>query len=364
MIVRVQTEDFDVAALLGELRAGGHDAGGEVLFVGTVREQSDDGHVAAIELEHYPGMCEQELTRIAEAAKQRFGVLDVAVVHRVGHLKAHENIVLTAAIARHRHEAFAACRYLIDFLKVQAPFWKREILEDGRERWVEACPGCIDAMKHWSESGIDHATHAPGRSAAPARSHSAIPLAQTTEKHRAEGGAPTSAPSSAFAPDLTGVRAAILTLSDSRGLKQDSAGDRLAALIEGWGGSIVARDLLPDDQPRIAAWLTAQRDSGHADLILTCGGTGCGPRDVTPEATAPVLSKQLPGVMNEIHRVGREETRFSLLGRGLAGIAYAPNGAPCLMLNLPGSRRGAATSLSAVADLIPHILHTARGGGH
>lgn len=132
-MIRVQQHDFDVAAELAELPA----AGGLCVFVGTVRELSDGQAVVAMTLEHYPGMAERELARLEEEAGQRWPLAGVRIVHRFGRLQAGERIVLVAVAAAHRAAAFDACRFLIDRLKTDAPFWKSEETPKGAQ-WVEA----------------------------------------------------------------------------------------------------------------------------------------------------------------------------------------------------------------------------------
>lgn len=149
MAVRVQAQDFDVSAELASLRAGHADAGAVVAFVGTVRELDGCGTVSALELEHYPGMTEVVLADLAAEARRRWPVIDVAIVHRVGLLQAGEQIVLAAVAARHRGDAFAACEFVMDILKTQAPFWKKETTPDGM-RWVHARASDDAAAARWT----------------------------------------------------------------------------------------------------------------------------------------------------------------------------------------------------------------------
>lgn len=137
MTITIATKAFDPLQTLAEhqttLQAGRY--GAMVNFIGTVRDFSDDANIHTLELEHYPGMTEKELARIAEEARTRWEALDTLIVHRVGKIMAGEPIVLTAAWAEHREAAFAACRHMIETLKTEAPFWKQEHLQDGT-RWV------------------------------------------------------------------------------------------------------------------------------------------------------------------------------------------------------------------------------------
>jgi molybdopterin synthase catalytic subunit len=146
--VRVQTEDFDVAVEMAQLRAGNAKVGGIVTFVGTVRDLNDGADVAEMELEHYPGMTEQSIEAIVEQAKARWPVYGALVIHRIGPLKPSEQIVLVAVTSAHRGEAFAACEFIIDYLKTEAPFWKKELTPDGA-RWVDARVSDDAALQKW-----------------------------------------------------------------------------------------------------------------------------------------------------------------------------------------------------------------------
>ncbi len=146
--VRVQAADFDVAAEIAALRAGDARVGAVATFVGTVRDVSEGTGVATLTLEHYPGMTEKSLQAIVDEAKRRFDVYGVRVVHRVGELVPADQIVLVAVTSAHRGEAFDACRFVMDYLKTQAPFWKKEATPQGA-RWVEARASDDDAAQRW-----------------------------------------------------------------------------------------------------------------------------------------------------------------------------------------------------------------------
>ena len=135
--VAVQTADFDLSAEIAALRRANPRVGAVVSFVGTVRDLNDGQAVAVMELEHYPGMTEKALEGIVEQARTRWPLAGVRVVHRVGPLKPMDQIVLVAVGAAHRGEAFAACEFIIDYLKTDAPFWKKEQTPAGA-RWVDA----------------------------------------------------------------------------------------------------------------------------------------------------------------------------------------------------------------------------------
>jgi len=146
--VRVQQEDFDVAAEIANMRAGGTRIGAIVAFIGLVRDLNDGDEVRTLTLEHYPGMTEKALEQIVADARQRWDVSDVRVVHRVGALAPSDAIVLVLVASAHRGEAFAACQFVMDYLKTCAPFWKKEMTPGG-ERWVEARESDDNAAARW-----------------------------------------------------------------------------------------------------------------------------------------------------------------------------------------------------------------------
>jgi molybdopterin synthase catalytic subunit len=149
MTVRVQEADFDLNAELTALRAGDPRIGALASFVGLVRDINDGTGVSEMTLEHYPGMTEKALEAIAEEAKTRWDIYGVLVIHRVGPLRPCDQIVLVAVTSAHRGEAFAACEFIMDYLKTRAPFWKRETTPDGA-RWVDAREADDSAAARWS----------------------------------------------------------------------------------------------------------------------------------------------------------------------------------------------------------------------
>lgn len=149
--VRIQTADFDLAAEVAALRAGDGGVGGVVSFIGTVRDRHGGGaagDVQALELEHYPGMTEQAIEAMIDAALERFDIRAARVVHRVGLLQPLQQIVLVAVSAAHRGAAFEACEFLMDYLKTQAPFWKKETTPQGAH-WVDARVADDAALARW-----------------------------------------------------------------------------------------------------------------------------------------------------------------------------------------------------------------------
>ena len=146
--ITIQTGDFDLSAEVAALRAGDPGVGAVAAFVGTVRDRSDGQGVSAMELEHYPGMTEQAIQAMIDDAMVRFDIFGVRVIHRVGTLQPRDQIVLVAVTSAHRGQAFQACEFLMDYLKTQAPFWKKEHTPEGA-RWVDARISDDDALARW-----------------------------------------------------------------------------------------------------------------------------------------------------------------------------------------------------------------------
>ena len=149
MSVRISSGDFDIGAEIARLSAGRTDIGAIVSFTGTVRGEAKGKPIVSMELEHYPGMTEAELVRIEEQAHARWPLQASLIVHRVGLLKPGENIVLVLTASAHRHAAFEAAAFLMDYLKTSAPFWKKETGVDGSADWVEARDADDGAMDRW-----------------------------------------------------------------------------------------------------------------------------------------------------------------------------------------------------------------------
>ena len=146
--VSIQTPDFDVSAELAALRNTDRGVGAVCCFVGTVRDRNEGDDVASMELEHYPGMTEKSIDAMIDAAHQRFDIFGARVIHRVGLLQPLDQIVLVAVTSAHRGESFQACEFLMDYLKTQAPFWKKETTPQGA-RWVDARVSDDAALARW-----------------------------------------------------------------------------------------------------------------------------------------------------------------------------------------------------------------------
>jgi len=148
MTVRIQTADFDAGAEIAALRRNNPKIGAVASFIGVCRDVNDGGAVTKMTLEHYPGMTEKALEKIVAEAQRRWKVMDVLVVHRVGEFKPTDQIVLVVVAGSHRGEAFAACEFIMDYLKTRAPFWKKEETPQGA-RWVEARTSDDEAAQRW-----------------------------------------------------------------------------------------------------------------------------------------------------------------------------------------------------------------------
>ncbi|MCU0968957.1 MAG: molybdopterin synthase catalytic subunit MoaE [Rubrivivax sp.] len=146
--VSIQTADFDLSAEVASLRSGDPAVGAVASFVGTVRDRNDGQGVAEMELEHYPGMTERAVEAMVDEARRRFEIRAVRVIHRVGRLVPGDQIVLVAVTSAHRGQAFQACEFLMDYLKTQAPFWKKELTPQGA-RWVDARVSDDQALARW-----------------------------------------------------------------------------------------------------------------------------------------------------------------------------------------------------------------------
>ncbi len=152
MNIRIQAEDFDVSREIAQLRAGNPQIGAVASFIGVVRDLNDGSSVAEMTLEHYPGMTEKAIAQIIEQAEGRWQIYDALVIHRIGRLLPLDQIVLVVVTSAHRGDAFAACEFIMDYLKTQAPFWKKEKTPEGA-RWVEARASDDAAAGRWDGKG-------------------------------------------------------------------------------------------------------------------------------------------------------------------------------------------------------------------
>lgn len=152
---------------------------------------------------------------------------------------------------------------------------------------------------------------------------------------------------------MKNLRVAILTISDrsARGEREDASGPALAEAVTARGWEVVAQDILPDERPALSAWMAQQADSGQVDLILTTGGTGFAPRDVTPEATRDVIERLAPGLMQAMLAASLQITPHAMLSRAVAGIRGRT-----ILINFPGSPRAARENFEVVAGVLPHAV--------
>ncbi|MBU3631034.1 molybdopterin synthase catalytic subunit MoaE [Polynucleobacter sp. AP-Melu-500A-A1] len=150
MNIRIQEKDFDISTEIAALRKGDPRVGAVVSFLGTVRDMNEGSQVIELTLEHYSGMTEKALQEILDQAKSRWDIYESLVIHRIGPLLPEDQIVLVAVTSAHRGEAFAACEFIMDYLKTAAPFWKKEDTPDGA-RWVDARVTDDAAMVRWEK---------------------------------------------------------------------------------------------------------------------------------------------------------------------------------------------------------------------
>lgn len=150
--VRIQSDDFDAGREIADLRRGNPKVGAVASFIGTMRDVNDGADVSGMTLEHYPGMTEKSIHDIVTQAQRRWNIIGVRVIHRIGRLDPMDQIVLVAVASSHRDDAFAACQFIMDYLKTRAPFWKKETTPDG-ERWVDARVTDDIAAERWRLKG-------------------------------------------------------------------------------------------------------------------------------------------------------------------------------------------------------------------
>jgi len=149
--VRIQHEDFDISEEIAALRAARRDVGAVASFVGIVRDVNEGASVEGMTLEHYPGMTERSIQAIIDDAKSRWTIFEALVIHRIGELRPQDQIVLVIVTGLHRGDAFAACEFIMDYLKTQAPFWKKERTPQG-DRWVDARASDDKAAARWEKT--------------------------------------------------------------------------------------------------------------------------------------------------------------------------------------------------------------------
>ncbi|MBU1211738.1 MAG: molybdenum cofactor biosynthesis protein MoaE [Alphaproteobacteria bacterium] len=155
MAVRIEPQDFDIGAEIAALTGGRTDIGAVVTFTGTVRGSAGEMPITSMTLEHYPGMTEAELARVEAEANARWPLSATLIVHRIGELHPGDNIVLVITASAHRHAAFEAAEFLMDYLKSRAPFWKKETRPDGSASWIDARETDTEAMQRWKSAAFE-----------------------------------------------------------------------------------------------------------------------------------------------------------------------------------------------------------------
>lgn len=293
--IRIEARPFDPDAEAKVFRAANPSAGAIVTFVGQVR---GDGGVEKLLLEHYPGFTEATIEEVAKRALDRRPLQAVSIVHRVGALFPGEPIVFVAAAASHRRPAFEAADFLMDYLKTEAPFWKREIAK-GAARWIDPTDQDYAERARWD---------------APQRQEG--PMAGVND-------------SFTFVP----LRIALLTVSDTRTLAEDASGDALKQRLEDAGHILADRALERDDVAAIRTRLEQWIGDPAVDVVISTGGTGLTGRDVTVEAARPLFEKEIEGFSVLFHQISYKTVGLSTLqSRACAGLARGT-----VVFLLPGS---------------------------
>ncbi len=281
MRARLVDAPFDADRALGEFMArlrGGD--GAVVSFVGLARPVSTTGSsLERLTLDHHPRLTERSLAEIAAAAAERFDVSAIDVIHRCGDMKPGESIVFVAAAGHHRRAVFEAADYLMDRLKTDAVFWKREDAVDGSS-WIEPTDADHADRNRWERSmaGIDETL--------------------------------------TFYP----LRIAVLTVSDTRTQETDSSGELLADRLQRAGHELAGRAIVADDVEAIRGQVRQWVEDPQVDVILSTGGTGFAPRDVTPEAVKPLFRREMDGFATVFHQASLGTVGLSTLqSRAVAG---------------------------------------------
>jgi molybdopterin synthase catalytic subunit len=345
-------------------------AGAIVTFVGQVRNNSGGLPVTKLEYEAYPSMALKEMNAIGQEIEAAFPGTRVALLHRIGTLNVGDAAVVCAASAAHRKEAFDACHLLIDQVKARAPIWKREHGPNGPYwvGWDDARCGAgrnaaLDSQASTSLAGScpeDRET-GPGvdASAAPPPScHEHCGISPCGSPARPEGGELTKIPG-AGSEGLAGTRISCVTVSDTRTLETDGSGALIERLFAA-AGATTQRYLVRDDASAIANLVESLVSSGAGTIILS-GGTGIGPRDVTPEAVAPLLERQIDGFGEAFRHLSFVAigTR-ALLSRAIAGLCRQS-----LIFVLPGSKEAARLAVEElILPVLPHARAMLQGKGH
>ncbi|HEY5962373.1 MAG TPA: molybdenum cofactor biosynthesis protein MoaE [Polyangiaceae bacterium] len=338
----IDVRETPIAASEVEAAVAHPGAGAVALFIGRVRDHNEGKTVTRLEYEAYSSMAVREMVRIVDAIERRFPQTRLSVLHRTGSLEVGDAAIVGAASAAHRAEAFGACRQLIDDIKANVPIWKREHGPDG-PYWV----GWQDAR---CSGGHEHAE--------PTASMSSVRHAHDSHTHDTHASAGSVGEFAANAT-LQQHRIICVTVSDTRDASNDKSGNAADQLLTA-AGAIVERHWVRDDPTEISN-LISRVITTHPDAVFLTGGTGIGPRDVTVEAVAPLLERQLDGFGERFREMSWQTigTR-ALLSRAIAGTV-----GNTVIFAVPGSPHAVRLALEElIIPLLPHAHSMLRGGGH
>ncbi|MDP1795440.1 MAG: molybdenum cofactor biosynthesis protein MoaE [Acidimicrobiales bacterium] len=295
-VARIQYEPLSLDDLTK--RTDRPDCGALASFTGVVRDHHDGKSVDRLVYSAQEAIA-QKMIRVIEAETiEHFGVAECLVVHRVGDLAIGDAAIVAVVRSGHRGEAFDAVRYVVDNVKTRVPIWKEEFYADGTSAFVEGC-----SLVH-ADSG----------------------------------------------------RAAVIVLSDTvaSGSKQDTAGAAVVERLKGIGFDVVHYEVLLDEPAQLSQRVEDFVDD-DIELVITVGGTGVGPRDITVDTIKPLLTTELPGVMEAARAYGQARTPMAMLSRGIAGLIERT-----VVITFPGSRKGAEETFDAIGAGLPHLVEVVR----
>lgn len=278
------------------------DCGALASFTGIVRDHHEGKSVLRLVYTAHEAIADKLIREIEQETIVRFGVAECLVVHRVGDLAIGDAAIVAVVRSGHRGEAFDAVRYVVDNVKTRVPIWKEEFYADGTSAFVEGCSLVSD------------------------------------HEHSNVG------------------RAAVIVLSDSvaSGTQQDTAGAAVVEKLKGIGFEIASFEVLLDEPVQLASRVEDLVED-DVELVITVGGTGVGPRDITVDTIKPLLTTELPGVMEAARAYGQTKTPMAMLSRGVAGLIERT-----VVITFPGSRKGAEETFDAIAAGLPHLVEVVR----
>ncbi len=299
-VARIQNGPLSLDALIACTERP--DCGALASFTGVVRDHHDGKGVTRLVYSAQEAIAQKMIHAIEAETLERFGVAECVVVHRVGDLAIGDAAIVAVVRAGHRGESFDAVRYVVDAVKSRVPIWKEEFYVDGTSAFVEGC--------------------------------------------------------SLVEPHVAGAsgRAAVLVLSDSvaSGTQHDTAGAAVVERLKGIGFDVVGYEVLLDEAGPLAARVGALV-ADDVELVITVGGTGVSPRDITVDTIKPMLTTELPGVMEAARAYGQARTPMAMLSRGVAGLIGRT-----VVMTFPGSRKGAEETFDAISAGLPHLVEVVR----